>query len=364
MSNKQFKSLRYTKDKPLEFTVGIPAAEAEQDNVGDDKAKLVITSDRRLFLNGEEICKPRPVRPAPIVNKAIPLRPMVGSRYVLRRSKRPKDEIEIVSPHDKFRLQFVVLKNAPFDDDTIVDLNGLYASLQTVFVGKISLGCLYGYGSYYFLKTPLDSTLMNFCANDISHDYNTKAEIMTFVAEFLIDIPDLDSDFFVIRVKKYDGKILTNPEFEAELCYKQNDERYNYEVRIKDEACASPDYAIMNGKLFCVKMPNVQDSFGFIKGVENVDFMCAKNYNNAYQFISFRNYREARPTFHIREKIFYKKNGWNRITSEHGFYNQNHSVRLYPVKKHGTCKEQSIHFVEYRAIYNANAMRLQKNGTH
>lgn len=53
MSNKLFRSLRYVKNKPVEISVGISPEEATQDNVGDDKAKLVFTTDRRIFLPAE-----------------------------------------------------------------------------------------------------------------------------------------------------------------------------------------------------------------------------------------------------------------------------------------------------------------------
>ena len=102
MSKKLFRALKYVKNKPVEISVGISPEEAAQDNVGDDKAKLVLTTDRRIFLNGEEIARTKgDERPKPIVNKAIPRFPMIGSRYVVRYSK----------PAGFFKLNFVDRKS-------------------------------------------------------------------------------------------------------------------------------------------------------------------------------------------------------------------------------------------------------------
>ena len=67
MSKKLFRALKYVKNKPVEISVGVSPEEAAQDNVGDDKAKLVFTTDRRIFLNGEEIARTKgDERPKPI----------------------------------------------------------------------------------------------------------------------------------------------------------------------------------------------------------------------------------------------------------------------------------------------------------
>ena len=350
MSNKLFRSLRYVKNKPVEISVGISPEEAAQDNVGDDKAKLVFTTDRRIFLNGEEIARTKgDERPKPIVNKAIPLHPMIGSRYVVRKSK--KNDIR-----GKFRLQFIVLKNAIYNDDTTVDLNALFDSLRTVFGNNVEVGELYIFGYSTFEKQWLRNW-MTFSPIEITHSLPIPEDIFTFVATFVIDIPNLDSEFFVIRVKNRGRNILEKPEFEAEVTGDIN-------IKFRDEPTASPHFELHNGKVYCVKMPNVPDVLfpGINDPKQYIGLIHLKIFNNLYGYRKRKKYNDVVIPFNKSLKFKEKKNAWVRITSKDDYYNSINPMRFYPVKKHGfSCKDQSIHFVEFRVCHLDR--KIIKNGT-
>lgn len=304
MSNKLFRSLRYVKNKPVEISVGVSPEEAAQDNVGDDKAKLVFTTDRRIFLNGEEIARTKgDERPKPIVNKAIPLHPMIGSRYVVRKSKK-------YDIRGKFRLQFIVLKNAVYDDDTTVDLNALFDSLRTVFGSNVKVGELYIFGYSTFEKRWLRNW-MTFSPIEITHSLPIGADILTFVATFVIDIPNLDSEFFVIRVKNRGRNILEKPEFEAELTADLN------LSNTRDEPTASPHFELHNGKVYYVKMPNVPDVlFAGINDPNQYNGLdVLKRFNNLYGYRKRKKYNNVVIPFNESDGFKEKKNAWVRITS-------------------------------------------------
>lgn len=356
MSKKLFRALKYVKNKPVEISVGISPEEAAQDNVGDDKAKLVFTTDRRIFLNGEEIARTKgDERPKPIVNKAIPLHPMIGSRYVVRKSK--KSDIR-----GKFRLQFIVLKNAVYDDDTTVDLNALFDSLRTVFGNNVEIGELYIFGYSTFEKQWLRNW-MTFSPIEITHSLPISAGFLTFVATFVIGIPNLDSEFFVIRVKNRGRNILEKPEFEAEVTGDINLDTNRY-LKFRDEPTASPHFELHNGKVYCVKMPNVPDVL-----LANIDdhnqydgLNTLKFFNNLYGYRKRKKYNDVVIPFKESLGFKEKKNAWVRITSEGDYYNSINPMRFYPVKNHGfSCKDQSIHFVEFR-VCNLEG-KIIKNGT-
>lgn len=356
MSNKLYRALRYVKNKPVEISVGIRPEEAAQDNVGDDKAKLVFTTDRRIFLNGEEIARTKgDERPKPIVNKAIPLHPMIGSRYVVRKSK--KYDIS-----GKFRLQFIVLKNAVYDDDTTVDLNALFDSLRTVFGNNVEVGELYIFGYSTFEKQRLQNW-MTFSPIEITHSLLIGTDFLTFVATFVIDIPNIDSDFFVIRVKNRGRNILEKPEFEAEVTADLNLDSTR-DLKFRDEPTASPHFELHNGKVYCVKMPNVSDvllaDINDHKQYDRLDTL--KRFNNLYGYRKRKKYRNVVIPFNESLDFKEKKNAWVRITSKGNYYNSINPMRFYPVKKHGfSCKDQSIHFVEFR-VCNSEG-KIIKNGT-
>lgn len=356
MSNKLFRSLQYVKNKPVEISVGIRPEEAAQDNVGDDKAKLVFTTDRRIFLNGEEIARTKgDERPKPIVNKAIPRCPMKGSRYVVRKSKK----YDILG---KFRLQFKVLKNAVYDDDTTVDLNALFDSLRTVFGNNVEVGklCIFGKNTVEMQEL---RNWMTFSPNEITHSLPIRANLLTFVATFVIDIPNIDSDFFVIRVKNHGRNILEKPEFEAEFTGDMNLDRTLF-IKFRDEPTASPHFELHNGKVYCVKMPNVPDVlFAEINDpVQYVGLDILKRFNNLYCYRKSKRYNDVVIPFKESLGFKWKKNAWARITSEGNYYNSIKPMRFYPVKKHGSsCKDQSIHFVEFRVCKSEG--KIIKNGT-
>lgn len=327
MSNKLFRSLRYVKNKPVEISVGISPEEAAQDNVGDDKAKLVFTTDRRIFLNGEEIARTKgDERPKPIVNKAIPRYPMKGSRYVVRWSKAMKT----------FKLNFVVSGKIASSEEEQIDLTNLDAEVVRIFGEKNICGRFItmaitdvGVG-YRSLPWQLSTTVNN--------TYDGKIKVLV---QYLVDIPVYDRNFFVLKVNTND--ILSSPNFEKEI---KDDAIYD-PTQIGNEPCASPDYAIMNGNLFCVKMPNVKDRYEYI---DETGFMEAAHYNKVYRFRRHKRYVpfEKIGTPHYKDvEHVYKNNAWvcyakNRIYTK--FDKAIH--RFYCIKKHGKCREQSIHFVE------------------
>ena len=325
MSNKLFRSLRYVKNKPVEISVGISPEEAAQDNVGDDKAKLVFTTDRRIFLNGEEIARTKgDEHPKPIVNKAIPLHPMIGSRYVVRYSK----------PARFFKLNFVVSGKIASSDEEQIDLTNLDAEVVRIFGeenihGRSITIAIPGEG-HISLPWQLSTTVNNTYDGDIK-----------VLVQYLVDIPNYDSNFFVLKVNTYD--ILSSPNFEKEI----DDYEPPYHPKFMNEPCASPDYAIMNGNLFCVKMPNVKDSYDYF---DKAGFYEATAYNKVYRFRRLKKYvpfeKIGNPPYNDVEKV-YKRDAWvcyaeNRIN--HEFDKAIH--RFYGIKKHGKCREQSIHFVE------------------
>lgn len=337
MSNKLFRSLRYVKNKPVEISVGITPEEAAQDNVGDDKAKLVFTTDRRIFLNGEEIARTKgDERPKPIVNKAIPRFPMKGSRYVVRWSKTMKT----------FKLNFVVSGKIASSEEAQIDLTNLDAEVVRIFGEEnirgrfITMATSAVDGGYVSLPWQLSTTVNN--------TYDGEIKVLV---QYLVDIPNYDSNFFVLKVNTND--ILSSPNFEKEF----NGYELHYHPQIENEPCASPDYAIMNGNLFCVKMPNVKDRYEYF---DESGFYEATNKNKVYRFRRLKIYvpfeKIGKQAYHDVERV-YKIDAWvcyaeNRIN--HKFNKATH--RLYGIKKHGTCREQSIHFVEM----NPGKMAIKK----
>ena len=327
MSKKLFRALKYVKNKPVEISVGISPEKAAQDNVGDDKAKLVFTTDRRIFLNGEEIARTKgDERPKPIVNKAIPRFPMKGSRYVVRWSK----------PMKIFKLNFVVSGRIASSEEEQIDLTNLDAEVVRIFGEEnisgrfITIAVPDSVNGYISLPWQLSTTVNN-----------TYRRYIKVLVQYLVDIPNHDSNFFVLKVNTND--ILSSPNFEKEI----NDTKDPYHPQIKNEPCASPDYAIMNGRLFCIKMPNVKDSYEYF---DEDGFYEATAKNKVYRFRRLKKYvpsEKIGETPYNPDERVYKKNAWvcyaeNRINQK--FDKAIH--RFYCIKKHGKCREQSIHFVE------------------
>ena len=325
MSKKLYRALRYVKNKPVEISVGVSPEEAAQDNVGDDKAKLVFTTDRRIFLNGEEIARTKgDERPKPIVNKAIPRYPMKGSRYVVRYSK----------PKDTFKLNFVVSGRNASSEEEQIDLTNLDAEVVRIFgeeniCGRFIKMAVPGEG-YISLPWQLSTTVNN-----------TRDGTIKVLVQYLVDIPEYGRNFFALKVNTND--ILSSPNFENEI----NDVKTPHHPQIENEPCASPDYAIMNGNLFCVKMPNVKDKYEYFDGA---GFDEATHNNKVYRFKRKKNYvpfkKIGNPPYKDVAHV-YKRDAWvcyaeNRINMN--FDKNIH--RLYGIKKHGNCREQSIHFVE------------------
>lgn len=329
MSNKLFRSLRYVKNKPVEISVGISPEEAAQDNVGDDKAKLVFTTDRRIFLNGEEIARTKgDERPKPIVNKAIPRYPMKGSRYVVRWSKAMKT----------FKLNFVVSGKIASSEEEQIDLTNLDAEVVRIFGEEnicdrfitMVLTLQGGGGNYISLPWQLSTTVNNTYDGDIK-----------VLVQYLVDIPEYDNDFFVLKVNT--NNILSSPNFEKEINYVT----FPYHPQIENEPCASPDYAIMDGNLFCVKMPNVKDRYEYF---DETGFIEAMRKNKVYRFRKHKRYVpfEKIGTPHYKEVTHvYKNNAWVCYADSKRFKQFDEAIhRFYGIKKHGKCREQSIHFVE------------------
>lgn len=325
MSNKLFRSLRYVKNKPVEISVGISPEEAAQDNVGDDKAKLVFTTDRRIFLNGEEIARTKgEERPKPIVNKAVPRFPMIGSRYVVRYSK----------PAGFFKLNFVVSGKIASSEEEQIDLTNLDAEVVRIFgeqniCGRFITMAIPGVG-YVSLPWQLSTTVNN--------TYDVKIKVLV---QYLVDIPEYGTNFFVLKVNTND--ILSSPNFEKEI----NDTNDPYHPQIKNEPCASPDYAIMNGNLFCIKMPNVKDSYEYS---DKVGFYEATQNNKVYRFrrqiLYVPHERIGKQPYNNVERV-YKRDAWVCYAEKRMCFRFNKAVhRFYGIKKHGMCREQSIHYVE------------------
>lgn len=334
MSKKLFRALKYVKNKPVEISVGITPEEAAQDNVGDDKAKLVFTTDRRIFLNGEEIARTKgDERPKPIVNKAIPRFPMIGSRYVVRRSKIMKT----------FKLNFVVSGKIASSEEEQIDLTNLDAEVVRIFGEEnirgrfITMAIPDGGGSYTSLPWQLSTTVNN--------TYDGEIKVLV---QYLLDIPEYGRNFFVLKINTND--ILSSPNFVEEI---KDDDSYYY-PQIENEPCASPDYAIMNGNLFCVKMPNVKDRYKYF---DETGFMEATYKNKVYRFRRRKIYvpfeKIGTPPYK-NVKHVYKRDAWVCYAYSRRFCKFNKAIhRFYGIKKHGRSREQSIHFVEMHPDKNA-----------
>lgn len=326
MSKKLFRALRYVKNKPVEISVGISPEEAEQDNVGDDKAKLVFTTDRRIFLNGEEIARTKgDERPKPIVNKAIPRFPMIGSRYVVRWSK--------TCGH--FKLNFVVSGKIASSEEEQIDLTNLDAEVVRIFGEEnisgrfITIAATSNGSGYISLPWQLSTTVNNTYDEDIK-----------VLVQYLVDIQEYEANFFVLKVNT--NEILSSPNFEKEI-----NTAGHYHPKIENEPCASPDYAIMNGNLFCIKMPNVKDSYEYS---DEDRFLEATQNNKVYRFRRQKLYvpfeKIGKQGYKDVEHV-YKRDAWVCYAENRMCYRFNKAIhRFYGLKKHGTCREQSIHFVE------------------
>ena len=335
MSKKLFRALKYVKNKPVEISVGISPEEAAQDNVGDDKAKLVFTTDRRIFLNGEEIARTKgDERPKPIVNKAIPRYPMNGSRYVVRYSK----------PMKTFKLNFVVSGFIPSSEEEQIDLTNLDAEVVRIFgeenIGGRSITMAIQDGGYVPLPWQLSTTVNNTHFGDIK-----------VLVQYLVDIPEYGTNFFVLKVNTND--ILSSPNFQKEI----NKVNVPYHPQIENEPCASPDYAIMNGRLFCIKMPNVKDSYEYF---DEDGFYEATHNNKVYRFRRQKLYvpfeKIGNPPYKDVEYV-YKRDAWVCYAKNRMCYRFNKAInRFYGIKKHGKCREQSLHFVEM----NPDKMAIKK----
>lgn len=332
MSKKLFRALRYVKNKPVEISVGISPEKAAQDNVGDDKAKLVFTTDRRIFLNGEEIARTKgDERPKPIVNKAIPRFPMKGSRYVVRWS----------NPMGLFILNFVVSGKIASSEEEQIDLTNLDAEVVRIFGEEnirdrsITMAITAIGVGYSSLPWKLSTTVNN-----------TYDEEIKVLVQYLVDIPNYGRNFFVLKVNT--NNILSSPNFEKEI---KEDYSY-YSPQIENEPCASPDYAIMNGNLFCVAMPKTKEMYDYydVEGLREV-----LEHNNVYRFEKWRTYvpyaiigRQAYNGNHD----FYKRAAWVRTRRESNSKFREKTYRFYGIKKHGKSREQSIHYVEMYPFIN------------
>ena len=336
MSKKLFRALRYVKNKPVEISVGVSPEEAAQDNVGDDKAKLVFTTDRRIFLNGEEIARTKgDERPKPIVNKAIPRFPMKGSRYVVRYS----------NVKQYFYLNIIVAKNVRCDSEEVINISTLEAKLKEIFGEEIEplyLTCSSGESDDVgYNERPYKTSFT-------AKEFNVEAFSMNVIAQYAIYRNNYNHNFFVLRMLSDD---ILNPDFELEIY----DEQDTYDTpdkvlkhpKVENEPCASPDYAIMNGKLFCVKMPNVKDSYVAEVGrMMPPDMIEAKNTHNVYYFLGKVNYKTGDGCpYHIDETLRHRV--WVRH-SHGGLTMKRKPYRFYAIKKHGRNREQSIHFVEFK----------------
>lgn len=341
MSKKLFRALRYVKNKPVEISVGISPEKAAQDNVGDDKAKLVFTTDRRIFLNGEEIARTKgDERPKPIVNKAIPRFPMKGSRYVVRYSNTKRF----------FYLNIIVAKNVRCDSEEVINISTLEAKLQEIFGEEIEplyLTCCSGEpGAVGYRERPYKTSFT-------AKEFNVEASSMNVIAQYAIFRNNYNHNFFVLRMLSDD---ILNPDFELEIY----DEQDTYDTpdkvlkhpKVENEPCSSPDYAIMNGNLFCVAMPKTKEMYDYydVEGLREV-----LEHNNVYRFEKWRTYvpyaiigRQAYNGNHD----FYKRAAWVRTRRESNSKFREKTYRFYGIKKHGKSREQSIHYVEMYPFIN------------
>lgn len=336
MSNKLFRALRYVKNKPVEISVGITPEEAAQDNVGDDKAKLVFTTDRRIFLNGEEIARTKgDERPKPIVNKEIPRFPMIGSRYVVRWS----------NAKGYFYLNIIVAKNVLCDSEEVIDISRLDAKVTELFgeheIVKF-LTCTNGVGdnSVGYLSQTYKTSFT-------PKEFNVNSSLMQVIAQYYLRISNYNHKFFVLRMLSDD---ILKPDFELEIFNFHDPEQPSEQViklpKFENEPCASPDYAIMNGNLFCVSMPKVKEMYEYydVEGLREV-----LQYNNVYRFEKFKTYvpydiigkqgYEGKHTLH-------KRAAWVRTKQNANYKFRAKTYRFYGIKKHGKSREQSIHYVE------------------
>ena len=341
MSKKLFRALRYVKNKPVEISVGIRPEEAAQDNVGDDKAKLVFTTDRRIFLNGEEIARTKgDERPKPIVNKAIPRFPMKGSRYVVRYSNVKR----------YFYLNSIVAKNVRCDSEEVIDISRLDAKVTELFgeheIVKF-LTCTNGGG-----ENGVGYLSQTYKTSFTPKEFNVDSSLMQVIAQYYLRISNYNHKFFVLRMLSDD---ILKPDFELEIYDEQNPNKTPDEVlkhpKFMNEPCASPDYAIMNGNLFCVKMPNVKDIYvAEERRVMPPDMIEAKNTHNVYYFMGKVNYKtgEGCP-YNIDETVRHRV--WVR-SAHGGLTMKGKPYRFYAIKKHGRSREQSIHFVEFKYHYS------------
>lgn len=330
MSKKLFRALKYVKNKPVEISVGISPEEAAQDNVGDDKAKLVFTTDRRIFLNGEEIARTKgDERPKPIVNKAIPRYPMKGSRYVVRRGKFD----------GAYMLNFIVSKKMNEGSTDEINLSELDAEVVRIFgeenIQERNLTAIATVAGYTTLTwNPI------FRVSDYTKLNGNSRFAFKVLVQYRLIIPRFRNNNFVLRINT--GDILSEPNFEMEV-----DNGTEYGTRfVSDEPCASPDYAIMGGNLFCVKMPNVENSYGTTDGKHiSPEMELAKKTHNVYRKMkAFYKIREY-DNFSIRDAL--KSGVWIRNT-RFGLLMKKKPHRFYAIKEHGRSREQSIHYVDFK----------------
>lgn len=335
MSNKLYRALKYVKNKPVEISVGISPEVAAQDNVGDDKAKLVFTTDRRIFLNGEEIARTKgDERPKPIVNKAIPRFPMKGSRYVVRYSENVK----------MFRLNIIVAKNVLCDSEEVIDISRLDAKVTELFgehgIDK-GLTCTNGE------SCDVGYVVQTYKTSFTPKEFNVNAFSMNVIAQYNFSISNYNHKFFVLRMLSED---ILDANFELEI-FNFQDPKQSTESVIKlpkftNEPCASPDYAIMNGNLFCVAMPKTKEMYEFndVDGLRE-----ALQYNNVYRFEKLKTYVPydiIGKQSYEREHTLYKKAAWVRTKKKANNKFRKKTYRFYGIKKHGNSRDQSIHYVE------------------
>lgn len=341
MSNKLFRSLRYVKNKPVEISVGISPEEAAQDNVGDDKAKLVFTTDRRIFLNGQEIARTKgDERPKPIVNKAIPRFPMIGSRYVVRWSKDV----------GMFRLNIIVAKNVLCDSEEVIDISRLDAKVTELFgENEIAKGLTCTTG----VSDGIGYKIKQYKTSFTPKEFNVHAFSMNVIAQYKFRISNYNHKFFVLRMLSDD---ILKPDFELEIYTDQNPNKTPDKClkhpKFENEPCASPDYAIMNGSLFCVAMPKTKEMYNYydVNGLREV-----LKHNNVYRFEKLRKYVPhdiiGLQAYEGR-RVLYRRAVWARTKQNANYKFRNKTYRFYGIKKHGKSREQSIHFVEMYPFLN------------
>ena len=345
MSKKLYRALKYVKNKPVEISVGISPEEAAQDNVGDDKAKLVFTTDRRIFLNGEEIARTKgDERHKPIVNKAIPRFPMKGSRYVVRRSKVASDD---------FLLNFIVAKKVPSDSEELINISTLDAKVAELFgednIGRNCITCINGsLGNIGYCKIPFKTSFKpkEFNVSEYKIDIN-------IIAQYEVSISNYEHNFFVLRMLSEDN---LDANFELEICNFHDPEEPPEQVfklpKFTNEPCASPDYAIMNGNLFCVAMPKTKDMYVYddVEGLLEV-----LQHNNVYRFEKIINYVPFQIIGNQKyqgKRSLFKRAAWVRTKSESNKRFRHKTYRFYGIKKHGNSRDQSIHYVDMYPYIN------------